>query len=426
MRPVVSAAAIAGLCLVLSSPTHGAITLPGIYNTSGASGGQNYTNASSIPVSGADLINGLAPIATNYVACCEAAGGTTAPMTDGQTAVTPGNLSEPTSAANSLFDLQGPQPWHLVYQLPTGQGAGWDLSKIVTTTGHQDSRVNQSFDILVSYDNSRFVSLSDGSIHTVLGEAGTGFQYLPSSGNGGAAQSTLGPASSALAAGNSIVRNAKYVEFVALNGGFDVFRELDVSGVPGLGDLTKPGDAVSVYPAGSGNPGGEEVFRAIDNVTQKYLNQSGPGSGLIVTPSTPLTQVNGLRIYTANDYESRDPASYVLEGSNDGGSTWNLISSGLLNLPSGRNAGGNTPIDPIAQFNQLVTFENTAHYSMYRLTFPTLKGGPGETLMQIAEVEFLGTVPEPSTIVLAGLGLTGLLGCAWRGRRQRGTCAYLG
>jgi hypothetical protein len=63
-------------------------------------------------------------------------------------------------------------------------------------------------------------------------------------------------------------------------------------------------------------------------------------------------------------------------------------------------------------------FENSAAYSSYRLTFPTLKDAAAANSMQIAEVELLGVVPEPSAMVLALLGLAGLCVNSWR-RRPR-------
>ena len=199
------AAAIAGLGVAsIASAT----TLNGISNLSGLGG--NYTDASSIPVSSTDLIEGLLPIHSNYSGCCEDGGSTdTSPFTDGKTAVNPLNLSETTGPGNSLFEL--PSGFTITYRLPNLTA----LTSIVVTTGHQDGRVNQNYDILVSSNDVTYASLSGG----------VGFHFNPSDGSGGAAQSTLTNF-------GALGVNVRFVQFTALDSGNDVFRELDVNGVP--------------------------------------------------------------------------------------------------------------------------------------------------------------------------------------------------
>jgi hypothetical protein len=189
-------------------------------------------------------------------------------------------------------------------------------------------------------------------------------------------------------------------------------------------DITSPGDAITLVNGandGDGNsgppPANEGVERAIDNVTQKYLNFLDLGSGFVVTPSVGSTVVTGARFYSANDAIERDPTSYLLEGSTDG-LNFSIISEGALALPEGRNAGGTTPeftIDPLTMFLQEVSFDNDAAYTSYRVTFPTLRDAAAANSMQIAEVELLGVVPEPSSVALVGLGLAALV----VGRRYR-------
>jgi hypothetical protein len=132
-------------------------------------------------------------------------------------------------------------------------------------------------------------------------------------------------------------------------------------------------------------PAAEGVERSIDNAGQKYLNFLEFNSGFIVTPLGSTT-VNGLRFWTANDAVERDPASYKLEGSNDG-TTWTVISEGALSLPAGRNAGGATTALR-SGLNQIVRFSNTTPYTSYRVTFPTVKNEATANSMQIAEVDF--------------------------------------
>ncbi len=162
--------------------------------------------------------------------------------------------------------------------------------------------------------------------------------------------------------------------------------------------ITQAGDPVALVNGdndGDGNagapPAAEGVEHVIDGVGQKYLNFLDLGSGFSVTPRYGASIVTAVRLYTANDAEPRDPASYVLEGANSGDGPWTVISSGPLALPSGRNAGGNTALDPNTSFNQLVEFANVVAFTSYRVTFPTLKDAAAANSMQIGEVELFGT-----------------------------------
>lgn len=168
-----------------------------------------------------------------------------------------------------------------------------------------------------------------------------------------------------------------------------------------LPDVTAPGDAIAIFP-GTTTPTAESVDHAIDNAIQKYLNWDGDAAapfvgpvGFTVKPSIGNTIVSALRFYTANDSEGRDPADYVLEGSNDG-SNFAPISSGALALPAGRNTVTTDALSPLTQNLQEVRFTNTKGYSYYRLSFNNVKNNAANTSMQIGEIEFLGVVnPNP-------------------------------
>ena len=172
-------------------------------------GGTNYNNASAIPVSSTDLINGLLPVATNYVGSNEAAGGTAAPFTNGNTGT---GTSDPTNNTNSLFQVGN--EWVVTYQLPMSPG-GYNLTSIVVTTGQQDARVNQQYDLFVSPDNVTYAQLN-----------GT-FNYSPATTEGGSAQSTVTDN-----AGGFLASGVNFVRFQARDNGNGVFRELDVNGSP--------------------------------------------------------------------------------------------------------------------------------------------------------------------------------------------------
>ena len=156
-----------------------------------------------------------------------------------------------------------------------------------------------------------------------------------------------------------------------------------------LFDITQPTDEILIVNGqndgdGSGGnpPAAEGVANLINNNTTKYLNFLDLGSGAIINPALNRTTggnvVTGIRFYTANDAEPRDPASYILEGSHTQSGPFTLISSGPLALPSGRNAAA-LPIDPA-----------TANS------------------MQIGEIELLA-VPEPGSLAVLGIGALGLL-----------------
>jgi hypothetical protein len=167
-----------------------------------------------------------------------------------------------------------------------------------------------------------------------------------------------------------------------------------------LSDVTTPSDQVTIFNGSS--PAGEVVAHALDNVTDKYLNYGTTGTqlapfvgpvGFVVTPAIGSTLVTGVRIYTANDAPERDPVEFKLEGSNDGGSTYSLITSNALTLPADRNPAG-SPLDPVAQPNQEVRFNNSKLYKTYRLSVDHVKNDSAANSMQFADAELLGaTVP---------------------------------
>lgn len=173
-------------------------------------------------------------------------------------------------------------------------------------------------------------------------------------------------------------------------------------------------------PGGSSFPGNEAPARGIDQskdpvttlANTKYLNFGEERSGIIITNSGGPIKVDIMELVTGNDAPDRDPASYLLYGTNDpitseqnsnsnGSEVWTLISEGPLVLPTARQASTLIPV-------------NSANlYTSYRLVFPTVKNATGANSMQISDIQFY-TVPEPSTMAL---GLGGLALLATRRRR---------
>ena len=136
------------------------------------------------------------------------------------------------------------------------------------------------------------------------------------------------------------------------------------------------------------------------NPSNKYLNFGKENSGAIIAPASGLSIVDGIQLWTANDSPERDPASYILYGSNSSllsidnslgdAEMWTIISTGSLSLPADRLTPSG--ILPIA---------NSAAFSLYRIQFDTLKNSGAANSMQIGELQLYGTpVPEPSGLIL--------------------------
>jgi hypothetical protein len=165
---------------------------------------------------------------------------------------------------------------------------------------------------------------------------------------------------------------------------------LSVSAIAGLmlasatvrgADITRPGDPI--VPTSANSPGGEVSPKAIDNdFNTKYLNFDKLNTGFTVTPSVGSSVVQGISLVSANDAPERNPTSFTLEGSNDGGGTWTPIASG--------------PIPAFTAFFQekVIMFANAAAYTSYRILFPTVQDPIAANSMQIAEVQLLDGPPN--------------------------------
>ncbi|MDA7676551.1 PA14 domain-containing protein [bacterium] len=145
----------------------------------------------------------------------------------------------------------------------------------------------------------------------------------------------------------------------------------------GPADITTPGDAI--VPSSDNHPDGEHAGLAFDNNARtKYLNRDGANgqpSGLTITTGGGV--VTGMSLTSANDAPDRDPSTFILSGSNDGGATFAEIASGDVPAFSHRYERVN------------VSFDNSVAYTTYEVTFPT--AGGSTCCMQIAEIELLGT-----------------------------------
>ena len=154
--------------------------------------------------------------------------------------------------------------------------------------------------------------------------------------------------------------------------------------------VTLPGDAITpvgdpaLPDSGAATDVAQGVDRAIDGTNEKYYNRSHyggayAGSGYVVTPAVGATVVTGLSVSSGDDSPNRDPASFSLYGSNDGGKAFAPIVVGQA-IP---------PFTDRHQ-NQRVVFANTKAYTTYKLLFPTVSGGPD---MQVDEANLLAAPP---------------------------------
>ncbi|MEM8681641.1 MAG: LamG domain-containing protein, partial [Planctomycetota bacterium] len=137
---------------------------------------------------------------------------------------------------------------------------------------------------------------------------------------------------------------------------------------PIIGGQVQGTDFVEGSPGFGANqwPFAETPVNAIDGVGQKYLNFGELNTGFIVTPSGGSSIATGLQLWTANDAEERDPASYEIWVTNSpiaGGtlplSDFTQISTGALNLPASRNAAGDAPL--LVENSDTVLFANTTN-----------------------------------------------------------------
>ena len=164
---------------------------------------------------------------------------------------------------------------------------------------------------------------------------------------------------------------------------------LGAGGTP-LMAVTLPGDAVTPIgdPAlpdnGAASDVGQGAEKAIDGGGDKYYNRSHyggayGGSGYLVTPAAGASVVTGLSVTSADDSPGRDPTSFSLYGSDDGGKTFAPIVVGQA-----------IPAFTDRHQNQRLTVANTKAYTTYKLIFPTVAGGPD---MQVEEADLLAPAP---------------------------------
>lgn len=203
--------------------------------------------------------------------------------------------------------------------------------------------------------------------------------------------------------------NSYWMVFPTLKGGDGQnvmqFANLSLYDAAGGGGTNVVGGSSVVGTSWDGPfPGGESAFNLLDgDAGTKFLSFGKENAGIWVVPQAGATTVRSFKITTGGDEPPRDPASYRLLGQ-DGSGVWTEIDSGSLALTVDRGAE-----------SDYIPVDNNTEYLAYRMEFDQLKDSGSANSIQFAEIQFFDVIPEPSTSLLAGLGLLGLLA-----RRRRG------
>jgi hypothetical protein len=165
----------------------------------------------------------------------------------------------------------------------------------------------------------------------------------------------------------------------------------------GAANIITPGDFVMAIDNNRNLPGtfnlqsaggNEYPARILDQSSAtKYLNFGREGSGFIVTPVAGATSVQSFTITTANDGADRDPATYLLYGTNAAiastdnsagtAEAWTLIQKGALGLPTVRQT-----------VSAPVNVTNAANYTSYKMVYNTLRSVGNPNSMQMADIQF--------------------------------------
>ena len=137
---------------------------------------------------------------------------------------------------------------------------------------------------------------------------------------------------------------------------------------------------------GASNPGSEGEANAFDNQSStKWLVFSPTGNIAYDFANEDAYAINSYKITSANDESTRDPKSWVLEGSNNN-STWAIVDT-----RSGQTFGGR-----FETITYTPSITSTA-YKQYRLR---VTENSGNGLLQIAEIQMFGPAgtgtPPPS------------------------------
>ena len=150
----------------------------------------------------------------------------------------------------------------------------------------------------------------------------------------------------------------------------------------GLSDTTD--DGLGTITANGENLPNEGMAKAFDNTTAtKWLDFSPSGSWIQYQyASSKISTVTEYTLTSANDAQERDPTNWNLLGSNNGGASWVTLDTRSGELFTARFQ------------TRSFSFSNSTGYNIYRLSITALRG-PTPNSVQLAEIELIGTPPEP-------------------------------
>ena len=128
------------------------------------------------------------------------------------------------------------------------------------------------------------------------------------------------------------------------------------------------------------------------NAFDRYANSDITNTGFTVFPGVTNVPVQAIGLFCPSDAPERDPASFILSGSNDG-TNFTVIASNAV------------PPFPARSSLQSISFPNTNLYSVYKLIFPTVQSPETATSMQVAEVQLLpfGDITTTNDLVVVAL-----------------------
>jgi hypothetical protein len=150
----------------------------------------------------------------------------------------------------------------------------------------------------------------------------------------------------------------------------------------GLSDTTDDGTG-TIGARGEYLPN-EGKAKAFDNSTStKWLDFTTTSSWIQYQyASNKKSVVTEYTLTSANDFQERDPTNWNILGSNNGGSSWVTLDTRTGELFTARFQ------------KRSFSFTNSTGYNIYRLSITQLRG-PAPTAVQLAEIELIGTPPEP-------------------------------
>ena len=155
------------------------------------------------------------------------------------------------------------------------------------------------------------------------------------------------------------------------------FYDIAPASTPTAVNVLAYGDAIR--PSSYNSPGAERVINVADGTNStKYLNFDKLNTGFTIIPARGDSVITGIRLISANDAPERDPSSFLIEGTSDL-KTFTKVATNAIPAFTARFA------------TNTVSFANTAAFSAYRVTFPTVSNATTANSMQVAEVQLLGS-----------------------------------